>query len=48
MTAITSKYTGEILGRIQDETKMGRWSGFNMATTFHHTLHVVTAYQSVQ
>jgi hypothetical protein len=47
LTAITSKYSGRITGKINDDKNLGRWSGFTLSTNFTSEIHIVTVYQSV-
>jgi hypothetical protein len=45
LTAITGNSTGRIIKRIEDQSGMGRWSGYQLSTTLGPNLNIITVYQ---
>jgi hypothetical protein len=48
ITCITNNATGHIKKQIVDPTTLGRWLGFQLATSFGHHLNILTVYQSTK
>jgi hypothetical protein len=46
LTATTGKTTGKISSKINDTSGMGRWSGFQYATSHGSHFNIITVYQS--